>query len=157
MRETHVNWKMQHFLLCPPVCFPALVPPTFKAGKENTFNENLAVSEMNTFYSSILKYSRKEEVTAAPIQAAWWAVLHLWQSTCPGSQAVAWKSGSPRPGVAHLAEQPNNFHILCNSLCSWNASSELHGWNSRKPGWNFTCFQQEVCQIELFVWTTRMN
>ena len=68
---------MQCFLLRPSVCFPALASFTFKAGKENAFKENFAVSEMNLFCSSILKYSPKEEVTAAPAQAAWWAVSHL--------------------------------------------------------------------------------
>lgn len=82
---------------------------------------------------------------------------HTFGSPGPGLQVVAWKSGSPRPRVAHLAEPPNNLHILCISLCSWHASSELRGWISRKPAWNFTCFQKEVCQIELFAWTTRMN
>lgn len=82
---------------------------------------------MNLFCLSIQKYYPKEEVTAAPSQAAWWAVSHLWLPTCPGLQAAAWKSGSPRPRVAHLAEQPNNLHILCLSLQSWHTSRSCLG------------------------------
>lgn len=109
----------------PKFVLPPLSHPLLK--QEKAFKENVAVSKRNLLCSSILKFSPKEEVTAAPAQAAWWAASHLWQSTCPGSQAVAWKSGSPRLRVAHLAEQPNNLHILCISLGSWHASSKLHG------------------------------
>lgn len=109
------------------MCFPALVSFTFQAGKENAFKENFAAPEMNLFCSSIQKYSPKEEVTAALSQAAWWVVSHLWLPTCPGLQAAAWNSGSPRPRAAHLAEQPNNLHILCISLCSWHASRSCVG------------------------------
>lgn len=90
----------------PSVSFPALVSSTFKARKENAFKGTFAAPEMNLFCSSIQKYSPKEDMTAAPSQAAWWAASHLWLPTCPGSQAAAWKCRNPRPMVAHLAEQP---------------------------------------------------
>ena len=149
----YVNWKVYCFLLCPSVCFPVLVLSTYKAGKENAVKEDFAISETNLFCPSIPKYSSAEAVTAA----ACWAVSHLWQPTCPGSKAAACKSGSPRRRVAHLAGQPNNLHILCTLLGSWHASSELRRWTSRNPGWTFTGFQKELCQIELFAWTTRLN
>lgn len=33
----------------------------------------------------------------------------------------------------------------------------MHRWSSRKPGWNFTGFQKEVCQIELFAGRAWIN
>lgn len=61
--------------------FSALVSPSLKAGKEKAFNENFATSALNLFCSSFKKLSPKAEETAAPAQAALWAVSHLLWST----------------------------------------------------------------------------
>lgn len=80
----NVHYWKDIMLSFPPLSlffFSALVSPSLKAGKEKAFNENFATSALNLFCSSFKKLSPKAEETAAPAQAALWAVSHLLWST----------------------------------------------------------------------------